>query len=70
MDAALTALEEAVSLDEKTEALGQVQEAWNQSFPLVNFRHGTWGMAAQSDVHGLEFGVDATPHFEHAWVEQ
>lgn len=70
MDAALAELRAAGTMDENREAMGKIQEVFNRTFPVLVTEHGVWGIAAQPDVHGLQFGADNTAFYDRAWIEQ
>ena len=69
MDAALKELRAAATIEETKDALATMQEVWNETFPLVVVSHSVWAMAAQENVHGIQYGPDATPYFNLAWVD-
>jgi peptide/nickel transport system substrate-binding protein len=70
MDAALEQLRAASTIDETKEALAEVQEVWNETFPLLVWNHSVWAILVADHVHGMEYGPDATPYFHRAWVEE
>jgi peptide/nickel transport system substrate-binding protein len=69
MDDALAQLRAAADNEETTQALGAMQEVWNEEFPLIVFSHTTWAVLVADHVHGMEYGPDMTPYFHRAWVE-
>lgn len=70
MDAALKKLREATDNKGTIAALKDMQEVWNEEFPVIVFNHGAWAVAVAEDVKGMQFGPDATPYFEKAFIEQ
>ena len=69
MDEALADLRAAADIDETKAALAEVQEVWNEEFPLIVWNHSIWGVLVADRVHGMEYGPDATPYYHHAWVD-
>src|SRR5690606_2541290 len=69
MDAALADLRAASTLEETRAAMAQLQTVWNEEFPVIIRQHSMYGIAVADHVHGMEYGSDATPYFDRAWVE-
>ncbi|MGH9187141.1 MAG: ABC transporter substrate-binding protein, partial [Acidimicrobiales bacterium] len=69
MDAALTRLRAASTIEETREALADMQEVWNETFPVIVVDHSRWAIAVAEGVHGMRYGPDSTPYFHQAWIE-
>jgi len=70
MDAALDNLRAAATIEETAEALGEIQQVWNETFPVINTQNGVWGVATAEHVKGMRYGPDATPYFHKAFLEE
>jgi ABC-type transport system substrate-binding protein len=68
MDASLKRLRAADSIAETKRALGEMQNAWNKTFPIIVVGHSIWGIALQSNVKGVSYGPDTTAHFDTAYL--
>jgi len=70
MDEALTALQRAVTREQKQEAMTEVQEVWNETVPSAVLFAREDFIAYDDSVQGLRFSRDSTPVFHTAYIEQ
>jgi peptide/nickel transport system substrate-binding protein len=68
MDEALDALMAAGSVDERRDAMAQVQEVWNETVPSAPYEAIPESVIWQDDVEGLQFSQDALVLFDDAHV--
>jgi peptide/nickel transport system substrate-binding protein len=66
----LAAVRAASNDDEMKEALGTLQERWNETIPSVVYGAAEQGVAWNERVHGLLFNHDAVFTLAKAWVDQ
>jgi peptide/nickel transport system substrate-binding protein len=68
MNAAMDALKAAGTLEERQEAMADVQEIWNETIPSALYEAIQEGVIWHDDVEGLEFSQDALVFFDDAHI--
>jgi peptide/nickel transport system substrate-binding protein len=69
MDAAIDTLYRARNEDEVTEAMGQIQEVWNEDPPWALIYAAQWFVGWTDGVHGLVPSRDAVVMFHDAYLQ-
>ena len=69
LDAALMKLQLAVTADDTTEAMGEVQTAWNKAVPAAIISASEYMTAVDPSIKGVLYSADTMPLFFDAYVE-